>query len=283
MAATSTSDTPVKQAPAPPRPTATPPSAVGQGLSDAGELITFGWQALTALPRSLRYVAEALRQAATLTRGTWLLLFVMNAFLGVTVVNFGFFLLRALGATDYLGVFTGLLGPRFTALTMFGYVFAGKICCGFAAELGAMKIQQEVDAYASEGVDPMEYLVGTRIWAVIFFLPLAGALALIGETAGNFFDAVFVLHGISVEQMASVHWSVQGIADQLRFLFGAFCVAIPATIVACFFGLRASGGPASVGTAAARSMTYNLVLVHAVVGFTAVLFYGTNLQTPIGG
>jgi phospholipid/cholesterol/gamma-HCH transport system permease protein len=146
-----------------------------------------------------------------------------------------------------------------------------------------MRIQQEVDAYSSEGVDPMEYLVGTRIWAVIFFLPLAAAIALIGETAGNFFDAVSVLHGISAEQMASVHWSVQGVADQLRMLFGAGLVAIPGTIIACFFGLRARGGPASVGTAAARSMTANLVLVHAVVGFTSVLFYGTNLQTPIGG
>jgi phospholipid/cholesterol/gamma-HCH transport system permease protein len=228
-------------------------------------------------------MAESLRLCAAMMRGTSFLLFAMNAFFGITVVNFGFFLLRALGATDYLGVFTGLLGPRFTALQMFGYVFTAKVCCGFAAELGAMKIQQEVDAYTTEGVDPMEYLVGTRLMAVILFLPLAAALSLIGQTAGNFFDAVTVLHGISAEQLATVHWSVQALGDQLEMLIGAVMIALPATIIACFFGLRAEGGPAGVGTAAARSMVINLVLVHAVVGFTAVLFWGTNLSIPIGG
>jgi phospholipid/cholesterol/gamma-HCH transport system permease protein len=260
-----------------------PPSALGGLLNDTGELVTFGVQVLIALPRSVRYFSEAVRLCARMMRGTWFLLFAMNAFFGVTVVNFGFFLLRALGATDYLGVFTGLLGPRFTALQMFGYVFTGKVCCGFAAELGAMKIQQEVDAYSAEGVEPLEYLVGTRTLAVIMFLPLAAGISLIGQTAGNFFDAVTVLHGISTEQMAAVHWSVQGLGDQLDMLIGAAMIAIPATIIACFFGLRARGGPASVGTAAARSLVVNLVLVHAVVGFTAVLFWGTNLQVPIGG
>jgi phospholipid/cholesterol/gamma-HCH transport system permease protein len=224
-----------------------------------------------------------LRQAAIMIRGTTLMLFVMNAFFGITVVNFGFFLLRALGATDYLGVFTGLLGTRFTALQMFGYVFAGKVCCGFAAEIGAMKIQQEVDAYATEGIEPMQYLVGTRLLGVIFFVPLAAMVSLAGQTAGNFFDAITVLHGISYDQMASVHWSVQGLSDQLFMMFGAACVAIPSTIVACYFGMRASGGPAGVGSAAARSMVVNIVLVHAVDAFIAVLFWGTSLRIPIGG
>jgi phospholipid/cholesterol/gamma-HCH transport system permease protein len=275
--ATTTSPDPAATAP-------TPPPRAGSGLlNDTGELVTFGVEVLRRLPGSMRYMAEALRLCAVMIRGTWFLLFAMNAFFGITVVNFGFFLLRALGATDYLGVFTGLLGPRFTALQMFGYVFTGKVCCGFAAELGAMKIQQEVDAYSAEGVDPIEYLVGTRTLAVIMFLPLGAGISLIGQTAGNFFDAVTVLHGISTEQMASVHWSVQGLGDQFEMLIGAVMIAVPATIIACFFGLRARGGPASVGTAAARSMVLNLVLVHAVVGFTAVLFWGTNLAIPIGG
>lgn len=262
---------------------AKPPTKIGAALSETGEMIRFGTRAIIALPRSSRYISEALTQSAAMARSTWLLMFVMNVFLGITVTNFGFFLLRSLGASDYLGVFTGLLGTRFTGLQMFGYVFAGKICCGIAAELGAMKIQQEVDAYTSEGVDTNEYLVGTRVLAVLFFLPLAAALALIGQTAGNFFAAVVVLQGISAEQLAVVHWSVQSVGDQFNMFIGTVLIAVPATLVACFCGLRARGGPASVGTAAANSMVINLVLVHAVVGSVAVLFWGTSLRTPIGG
>lgn len=260
-----------------------PPSRLGELLTETGEIITFGGRTLRALPGAMRYSSEALRQTSKMIRGTWLLLFVMCIFFGITVVNFGFFLLRALGATDYLGVFTGLLGTRLVAPLMFGYVFVGKVCCGFAAEIGAMKIQQEVDAYTSEGVDPMRYIVGTRLLAVLLFLPLAGAIALIGYTAGNFFDAVLVLQGISAEQLASVHWSVQGLTDQFFAFISMLLVAVPATIIACYFGLQTSGGPADVGTSAAQSVVVNLVYLHCLIGFTGVLFWGSDLRIPIGG
>ena len=102
-------------------------------------------------------------------------MFVMNAFFGFSIMTFAFFFLRSIGASDFVGAATGVRRPAPVAATlMFGYVFTAKICCGIAAELGAMKINEEIDAFESTGVDPMRYVVGTRILAVMLFVPVGG-------------------------------------------------------------------------------------------------------------
>src|SRR4051794_15805818 len=95
--------------------------------------------------------------------GTIVLLFFMELFQGASIANTGYFLLRGIGAGDFFGLVAAFGVPRFTGALMFGYVFAAKICCGMTAQLGAMKIQQEVDAFESTGIDPRRYLVGTRL------------------------------------------------------------------------------------------------------------------------
>jgi phospholipid/cholesterol/gamma-HCH transport system permease protein len=250
---------------------------------EAGELTAFSVRALGALPGSLRYVSEVMRQGAILVRGTSMLMLLMNAFLGISVVNFGFFFLRSIGASDYTGLASGIVDIRQCANLMFGYVFAAKICCGFAAEIGAMKVNEEIKAYESTGVDTMRYVVGTRLAATLLFIPIGGIIALIGSTLGSYFAAVVVLHGLSPSGFLDVHWSVQSINDQLYTLIGIANIAIVTAITACFYGLRAEGGPAAVGKTVSRSLVVNLVLLHLIGVFWAVSFYGTNLHLPIGG
>lgn len=255
----------------------------GGFLEEAGDLITFAGQSLAALPGALRYTSEVLRQASMMLRGTLVLMFVMNAFLGMTLTNVAYFLLRSLGASDYLGVVSGYGTPRQIVTTMFGYVFTAKVCCGMAAELGAMKIQQEIDAYESTGVDPRRYLVGTRLLAVVIFTPVAVAVGLVGSLAGSYFEAVTVIQGIQGNVLTDVHWSVQTVNDQMFAVFTALAIGLPTAIVACFYGLRTTGGPAAVGTSVARSIYVNLVLLHLIAVFCAVVYYGTNIRLPIGG
>jgi phospholipid/cholesterol/gamma-HCH transport system permease protein len=252
-------------------------------LREAGELTAFCARALAAIPGSTRYMSEALRHAATIIRSTSTLTFVMNMFLGISVVNFGFFFLRSIGASDYTGLATGYVDIRQCANVMFGYVFAAKVCCGITAELGSMKINQEIKAYESTGVDPMRYVVGTRMIAVLIFIPIGGILALLGSTAGSYLAAVVVLRGLSSQGFLDVHWAVQTINDQLFTLIEIGFIGVFCALVACFYGLRTQGGPDAVGASAARSLIVNLVLVHLIGAFFAVLFYGTNIRLPIGG
>lgn len=252
-------------------------------LRELGDMVIFVGQALRALPGSLRYVSEGLRQAAMMFRGTTLLVFIMQIFIGFTTTNFAFFFLRSIGASDYMGIVSGYAGPRQIAPSMFAYVFTARVCCGMAAELGAMKIQQEVDALESTGVDPMRYLVGTRLLGVLLFVPVGAVVSLIGILIGIYLNTVTVLHGISPHVLLDVNWSVQTISDQLIAMLTMGVIAVVTAAVACFYGLRTKGGPAAVGTSVARSLYMNLVLLHVIAVFFAVFFYGTNLRLPIGG
>jgi phospholipid/cholesterol/gamma-HCH transport system permease protein len=252
-------------------------------LVEAGELTRFSRQALTELPATPRYFSEVLRHASDTIRGTTLLLFVMSAFLGASIVNFAFFFLRSIGASDYLGAISGYGDTRLGAVVMFGYVFVSKVCCGMVAEIGAMSINEEIDALESTGVDPMRYVVGTRLLGVLIFLPIGSAVALLGCTAGGYVDAVVVLHGISSHALLELHWGVQSFADQIYAFVAHLAITLATTLAACFYGMRTRGGPANVGDSVARSLVVNLVVLHVLAAFFAVLFYGTNLRLPIGG
>jgi phospholipid/cholesterol/gamma-HCH transport system permease protein len=250
-------------------------------LEEAGELGVFTAEAFRALLGTPRYFAECLRQAAIIVRGTSFLLLAMNVFLGISVANFGFFFLRSIGASDFTGAFTGLLTQRQTSVTMFGYVIAAKVCCGFAAELGAAKIQEEVDAYESTGVDTRQLIVGTRILAVLLFVPLATAISIVGQTLGNFLSIVVIQQGQSAHTFFSVSNSVQSVTGELYTMITVGAIGVMCAIVGCFYGLRAKGGPAGVGEVVARSLVLNLIIVHVVSALFGVIFYANHAAIPI--
>jgi phospholipid/cholesterol/gamma-HCH transport system permease protein len=252
-------------------------------LGEIGDLMWFSAAALRALPRSLRYSSEALRINAVITRRTTLLLFVMCAFVGLSASNFGFFFLRSIGASDFAGIVPGLVTPRQIAPQMFGYVFAGSIGCGIAAELGSARIQQELDAYNSEGVDPMEILVGTRLLAVLLWVPLATAISVAGCLAGSYFLVVIVLGGNSDSQLIDTYFSIFPSSSLLYCAITIAVITLQCSLVACFYGTRDMGsGPAAVGTVVARSLAFNLVAVHFTLALAGLVFYGGSLGIPIG-
>jgi len=252
-------------------------------VREAGQLTVFAGQSVRALPGSLAFISEGLRQASLMLRGTLPLMFFMQMFQGFVVGTFAFFLLRGIGAGDFFGLITGVVGPRQVACTMFGYVFAAKICCGITAELGAMKIQQEVDALESTGVDPMRYLVGTRLVGVLLFTPIAAAMSLFALILGSYLIVVVILGGLSGNALMSLHWSVQTVGDTIFVIRTSTLIALTSAIVACFYGLRTTGGPAAVGGSVARSLVVNLVLLHIIAAFFAVMAYGFDSNLPIGG
>jgi phospholipid/cholesterol/gamma-HCH transport system permease protein len=259
------------------------PSPIRAGLRETGDLAGFTAGAVRALPGVPRFASEALRQAAVLVRGSTLFIFVMTAFIGFAQTTFAFFFLRSAGASDFIAFFTGITTPRAAAPIMFGYVFAAKVGCGMVAEIGAARINEEIDALESEAVDPMRYIVGTRLVGALLFIPIAVGVALLAVTVGSYVDGVLVLQALPSETFLANHWAAQTLSDQLIALLSLGTMGIAIVIVACFFGYRASGGPAEVGRAVARSIVVNLVLVHVIASFYLGLFYGQDLKLPIGG
>jgi phospholipid/cholesterol/gamma-HCH transport system permease protein len=251
-------------------------------LAELGELVIFSIQALKALPGSLRYFSEVMRLNAVITRRMSLLLFVMCGFLGASASNFGFFLLRSLGASDFVGIIPGILTPQQLGPQMFAYTFAGSICCAIAAELGSAKVQQEIAAYETEGIDPMQMLVGSRILAVLLYVPLAAMVTVAGMLAGSYVIIVVVLQGNTSHQFLNEFFSI---IPSYKILYCTITIAlltVQCVLVACFYGMRTSGGPDAVGNAVARSLGVNLVLLHVVLALAGLVFYGGGLGLPIG-
>ena len=254
------------------RPVAPPPEATpsprarrgGGFLAEMGHLTAFFGQTLRALPGSTRYLAEALRHAAEMVKGTSPLLFTMYVFMGIVTMNTGYFLLFPLGAADYLGAIGGF-GIHVSAVIMFAYVFTAKVCGGFVAEIGAMRVNQEIDAYESTGVDPLRFVVGTRVLATLMYIPIAAVVGLLGYTLGCFL------------------WSSQGLRDMWFVITTIGLTGIVTAITACFYGMRARGGPASVGDAVAQAVKINLVLGNIVAAITVITWYAVDAGVPIGG
>jgi phospholipid/cholesterol/gamma-HCH transport system permease protein len=267
-----------------PRAASSAPSPAGHDswVAEVGELVAFGSRALRALPGSARYLAEALRHASGMVVRTSPLLLVMYVFMGIVTMNTGYFLLFPLGAADYLGAIGGF-GIHVSAVIMFSYVFTAKVCGGFVAEIGAMRINQEIDAYESTGVDPLRFVVGTRVIATLLYIPIAAVVGLVGYVAGCYLDGVLILQATDFATYSRFHWSSQGLRE-LGFVFTTVTLTGVATaITACFYGMRTTGGPAAVGAAVAQAVKVNLVLANLVAAFTVITWYGADAGVPIGG
>jgi phospholipid/cholesterol/gamma-HCH transport system permease protein len=252
-------------------------------LEEMGEFVAFSGRAIRALPGAMRYSSEIIRLNAMITRRTSLLLFSLSVFFGFTVSNFGFFFLRAIGAGDLAGVLPGFLTPRFMSPQMYGYVFSGGVGCAVTAELGAARIGQEIDAYETEGVDPMQLLVGTRILATLLFVPLASGLAMFGSYAGSYLTLVIVLGSNTGTQLTQTFFGIFPSTSMFYCVITLFAVTLQCILVATFYGMRDNGsGPEAVGNAVARSLAVNLVLMILLIALAGLFFYAGSIKLPIG-
>lgn len=261
---------------------AAPAGPIGRAFDELGEFVGFSVRALRAVPGSFRYFSEAMRINALITRRTSVLLFLLCGFLAAEASNFAFFLLRSLGASDLVGIVPGVLSFRQLIPQMFAYVFAGSVCCGIAAELGSAKVQQEIAAYESVGVDPMELLVGSRIVAVLLYVPAAMAISFMGYLFGSYMIIVVILHGNTTHQFLTSFFSIIPPVSVIYCTITVAILTLQCVLVACFYGMRTGTTTDAVGKAVSRSLGINIVVLHIVISLLALVFYGGTLGLPIG-
>src|ERR671936_2382678 len=121
--------------------------------------------------RVFRFFGEALRQAGILILGSALVIWGMVFILGLECGIEGAYFLRAQGAPAYAGVFAAWCDLREMVPYMFGYIMSAKVGTGIVAELGAMRINEEIDALEVMGVRPITFLAATRLLAAWIVLP----------------------------------------------------------------------------------------------------------------
>ena len=234
--------------------------------------------------RVLRFFGETLRQAGILIVGSsiviWSLVFITG--LGPCGIEAAYFN-QSVGAPTYSGVFAAWCNLREAVPYAFGYMMSAKVGTGIVAELGAMRISEEIDALEVMGINSMTFLCATRLlaaWLVLPFMYLTG----IGVAFFASYIAVVQQIGyVSSGGYLLIFWQFQNVPDLLFSLTKGMFMATAIVLVACYYGYHASGGPVGVGTATAKSMVLNLVLVTLIGMFGTQVFWGANPRAPIGG
>jgi phospholipid/cholesterol/gamma-HCH transport system permease protein len=260
--------------------------AVPRGWVDSlGEIARFGGRVtgLVYSGRVLRFFGESLRQAGILILGSALVIWGLIFIGGLTCGIEGAYLLRAQGAPAYAGVFSAWCDLRELIPYLFGYMMSAKVGTGIVAELGSMRISDEIDALEVMGVPPMAFLCATRLLAAWIVLPF---IYLVAIGVGYFASYLAVVEQIGDTSSGGyflIFWMFQNPPDLLFSLIKAMVMATIIVLVGCYYGYTASGGPVGVGSATAKSMALNIVLVHVVGMVGTLVFWGANPRAPIGG
>ena len=147
-------------------------------IASLGDIIGFGGRAFGDIfnGRVFRFFGETLRQAGILILGSALVIWGMVFILGLSCGIEAAYLNRQYGAPAYAGAFTAWCDLREMVPYMFGYIMSAKVGTGIVAELGAMRINEEIDALEVMGVRPITFLAATRLlaaWIVLPFIYLA--------------------------------------------------------------------------------------------------------------
>jgi phospholipid/cholesterol/gamma-HCH transport system permease protein len=230
-----------------------------------------------------KFFGEALRQAGILILGSALVIIGLAFILGLTCGIEGAYFNRSVGAPAYAGVFSAWCDLREVMPYAFGYMMSAKVGTGLVAELGAMRISDEIDALEVMGINSMIYLCSTRLLAAWMVLPFMYVSAVGAGFFASYLAVVQQIGEVSSGSFFLIFWMFQNPPDLLYSLIKGMAMATIIVLVGCYYGYNASGGPVGVGTATAKSMVLNIVMVHLIGMVGTQIFWGTNPRAPIGG
>lgn len=161
------------------------------------------------------------------------------------------------------------LGPVLTAL-----VIAGRTGASIAAEVGTMKVTEQIDALETLATNPVKYLVTPRFIALFFMLPLLTVYADIIGIFGGYIVGVWKLNILSNLYM-DITWNALKLKDIFTGLIKSSAFSVIICIVACFEGMRVEGGAEGVGAATTKAVVTSFILIIAAdCLFTALFYFG---------
>jgi phospholipid/cholesterol/gamma-HCH transport system permease protein len=268
------------QRPEPLAPAESPVEQIGRATitiwNDMVVLIIFVGQLCSALARAARRPRlvrwkDALVTAELAGVNALPIISLLGFLLGLIMAFQSAIPMRQFGADIYVANLIGLsmlreLGPLLTAI-----ILAGRSGSAFAAELGTMKVSEELDALTTMGLEPVGFLVVPRVIAAVAMTPLlavfAGLLGLIGGAVVMLsLGFPLVTYVIQVKSAVTVGDMVGGLGKS--FVFGIVVAAI-----GCLRGLQTKSGASAVGESTTRAVVSGLVLITVVDGIFAVIFY----------
>jgi phospholipid/cholesterol/gamma-HCH transport system permease protein len=261
-------------------------------LDSLGDQLSFYLRALGWIPRTLRrYMRETMRILAEVSFGSGALAVIggtigvmvgMTVFTGTVVGLQGYAALDQIGTAAFSGFASAYINTREVAPLVAGLALSATVGAGFTAQLGAMRISEEIDALEVMGVPSLPFLVTTRIIAgFVAVIPLY----IIGLLSSYLASRMIVVYFYGQSAGTYDHYFNLFLPPQDVFWsFGKVLVfAVVIILVHCYYGYRASGGPAGVGVAVGRSVRTTIVTAALLNFFIGFAIWGTNVTVRIGG
>jgi phospholipid/cholesterol/gamma-HCH transport system permease protein len=257
-----------------------------------GNLLVFMVKAVVAIPQVLKnWSHEVWRLLAEIAFGDGLLaavagtvgvIFALTAFVGLSIGLEGYQGLQVIGLAPLTGFVSAFANTREIAPLITAFGIGAQLGCRFTAQLGAMRITEEIDALEVMAVPSLAYLVTTRmIAALLAILPLY-LLGLFGSYLATQLT-VTVLQGQSVGTYLHYFHLFLTAKDVLLSCLKVIIFAVIIVIIHCYYGYNASGGPEGVGRAAGRAIRADIVTVAFTDMLLTMLFWGTSTSFRVGG
>ncbi|MGW0019636.1 MlaE family ABC transporter permease [Rhodococcus sp. NPDC003382] len=265
---------------------------VVRAIDTVGEQIVFCVGALLSTAKAARhYRTETFRVVTEIGLGTGLLAMIggsvaimgfLTLFAGATVAVQGFTSLGNIGVEALTGFLSAYVNVRVVAPVVAGVGLAATIGAGTTAQLGAMRISEEIDALEVMAIRSVPYLVGTRILAgLIAILPLY-SLSVLAAFLSSRIATVTIL-GQSPGVYDHYFATFLRPADVLWSFGQAIVMAVIVMLVHSYYGYTAHGGPSGVGVATGRAVRLSLIAVVTVTLLISLALYGSSRQLHLAG
>ncbi|GAA1207040.1 MlaE family ABC transporter permease [Prauserella alba] len=261
-------------------------------LDDLGDQMSFYLRALAWAPRTIRrYMKEVLRLLAEVSFGSGSLAMIggtvgvmvgLTLFTGVLVGLQGFSALDSIGTSAFTGFLTSFFNTREIAPLVAGLALSATVGSGFTAQLGAMRISEEIDALEVMAVPSLPYLVTTRIIAgFVAVIPLYVIGLMSSYLASR--AVVIYIYGQSAGTYDHYFEMFLPPQDVLYSFIKVLIFSVLIILTHCYYGYKASGGPAGVGVAVGRAVRLSIVTVAVVNFFVGFALWGTDTTVRIAG
>ncbi|MDI2075459.1 phospholipid/cholesterol/gamma-HCH transport system permease protein [Bradyrhizobium japonicum] len=253
---------------------------LGKSTVDAREDIAIFLQMLGALfmsligilrrPRSLRLTSLVYQ----LYRIGWQaipIVMLITFLIGAIIAQQGFFHFRRFGAESYTVDMVGILVLRELGVLIVAIMVAGRSGSAYTAELGSMKMREEIDALSTMGLDPVDVLILPRVAALVIALPILAFIGAIAALYGGGLVAQFYGDMGPAIYIARPHEAISVTHFEVGILKAPF-MALVIGIVACSEGLRVKGSAESLGRQTTTSVVKSIFLVIVLDGLFAIFF-----------
>jgi phospholipid/cholesterol/gamma-HCH transport system permease protein len=261
-------------------------------LDDLGSQLSFYLRALAWTPRALvHYRKEIARILAETTLGSGALaviggtvgvILAMCFFTGTEVGLQGFAALNQLGTAQLAGFVSAYFNTREIAPLVAAIGLAATVGCGFTAQLGAMRISEEVDALEVMAIPSLPFLVTTRIiGGLIAIVPLY----VVGLLSSYFASRLVITRFFGQSTGTYDQYFTQFLPPgDVLWSFGKVLVfAVVVILIHCYYGYNASGGPAGVGVAVGRAVRTSIVAINVLDLLLSMAIWGATTTVRLAG